>query len=64
MGSKLINSQFIDVVDVIEVECGRTLKITELLGIDENETCLSNFHFYTLHACIALSNVPCIEMKL
>ena len=40
------------------------LKITELLGIDENETCLSNFHFYTLHACIALSNVPCIEMKL
>ena len=26
VGSKLINSQFIDVVDVIEVECGRTLE--------------------------------------
>ena len=37
------------------------LKITELLGINEIETCLSNFHFYTLHACIALCNVPCIQ---
>ena len=43
------------------------LKITELLGIDESETCLLPIKFsffYALHVCIAFCNVPCIEMKL
>ena len=30
VGSKLINSKFIDVVDVVEVECGRTLRPQKL----------------------------------